>query len=228
MFDSLTAFTVASIFSLLSGGLFASVYRSLPEDLHSSARDWIVGTLALGVCLACFAAISTQPSSWVRLAGNTLWFFGVAFYWRSIRRYYKQPDNPMVFFAAGAGTMASATFLFVLPHLSTRVGIATLLGSLPMLGAAYTLIQQQRIQKTSSGWTLSALFLVSIALLIARGVYFQNNARASSMIESKSFALSMMPILISTLPVLGTMAFLLLCFERIRSEPERDKSEAEA
>jgi hypothetical protein len=123
--------------------------------------------------------------------------------------------------------MASAMFLYVLPHFSTRVGIVTLLGSLPMLGAAYTLIRQQRMKKSPSGWILSALFLMSITLLVARSFYyFHNGARPSSMIESKNFALAIAPILISTLPVLGTMAFLLLCFERLRPEPERDKSEA--
>jgi uncharacterized membrane protein HdeD (DUF308 family) len=215
MFDSLTAFSIASIFSLMSGALLGSVYRSLPEDVQPSARDWVIGTLMLAACLAFFAALGQNPASWIRLSGNVFWFFGIAFYWRAIRRHFKLHDNPMVFFAAGAATMASATFLLVLPHFSTRVALTTLLGCVPMIGAAYTLIKHRQDHNSVSGWVLVVLFLASTVLLIVRGLYFHNSAtQIGSMVQSKNFALSLAPILLSALPILGTTAFLLLCFER--------------
>lgn len=148
--------------------------------------------------------------------GNIFWFLGVALYWRSIRRFFAVRDNPLVFFAAGAGVMGSVFFLIVLPHFSTRIALVTLFGSLPLLGAAYTLWRHRGEPASPCGWVLIALFIGSIALLIVRtGFFLAGAARADAMVESKSFALSLAPVLLVSLPIVGTTAFVLLCLERV-------------
>ncbi len=215
MFDPLTAFSVAAVFALLSGCVFGFIYPVLPSELRRSARDWQIGTLMMAVCLAFYAAINIVESSWVRWGGNVLWFFATAFYWRSMRRYFNQPDNYMVFFAAGAGTFASIMFMVVLPNFEMRVAIATICGCVALAGAAFTLIEHRKTNPSKGGWVLATLFIASTLLLIARSLYYLKvDARDGVMIASKQFAISIAPVLLSALPIIGTIAFALMCIER--------------
>jgi hypothetical protein len=224
MFDPLTAFSVASAFALLTGGVFGFAYSALPAELHRSARDWQVGTLMMGAALVLFAAVNVFESGWARWCGNVLWFFATAFYWRSIRRYFNWPENHLVFFAAGAGAFASLLFMALLPNFAMRVAIATICGSIGLIGAAYTLFQNRKTDHSYVGWVMIVLFVSTTSLLVARSLYYLKvDARAGVMLGSKSFVISITPILLSALPVIGTTAFVLMCLERAGRQSHRSQ-----
>jgi hypothetical protein len=224
MFDPFTAFSVASAFALLTGGAFGFAFGALAPELRRSARDWQIGTLMMAGSLALFAAVNVFESGWVRFFGNVLWFFGTAFYWRSIRRYFDWPENHVVFFAAGAGAFASLLFMALLPNFAMRVAIATICGSIALIGATYTLFQNRKTNQSYSGWVLIVLFAATILLMLARSLYYLKvDARGGVMLGSKSFAVAIAPILLSALPVIGTTAFVLMCLERSGRQSHRSQ-----
>jgi hypothetical protein len=176
----------------------------------------------MAVCLAHFAAINVVDSGWVRWSGNVWWFFATALYWRAVRRFFNWPENHMVFFAAGAGAFASLLFMALLPNFAMRVAIATICGSIALIGASYTLFRNRKNHFPKSGWVLVGLFVVTTLLLVLRSLYYLNvDARGGVMLGSKSFVISIAPILLSALPVTGTIAFVLMCLERVSRQSLR-------
>lgn len=222
MLDPLSAFIFATLFSLLNGGVLGFMHRALTPDVQPSANDWRVGTLLVAGGAALFVGQAATNTNWVIPVANACWLFGLALYWRAVRRLFSLRDSIWIYAPAIAGTVGNAVFVFAMPSVANRVVVATVCWLVLIFGSALTLIRNRRQDRSISASVLTAIFIVLGVLMLLRGIYFLMAGNVViSIAQPLNWVNALTPLMIAVLPVIGTTAFVLLCFERIRRELQR-------
>lgn len=222
MLDPLSAFTFATLFSLLNGGVLGFMHRALTPDVQPSAADWRIGTLLVAGGAVLFVGQSATNANWVIPIANACWLFGLALYWRAVRRLFNLPDTIWVFAPAIAGTVGNAVFVFSIPNVANRVAVATVCWVVLIFGSALTLIRNRTRERSTSASVLTAIFIGLGILMLLRGIYFLFSGNVViSIAQPLNWVNALTPLLLAVLPVIGTTAFVLVCFERIRGELQR-------
>ncbi len=222
MLDPLTAAVLATIYSLLCGAVLGFMHDALPNDLQPSATDWRIGTLLLSCGGILFVAQSLPNVSWVIPISNGCWMFGLALYWRAVRRYFGERDSFWIFAPAVAGFTLITIFALVYPSLAWRLNVATLSWVTLLAGSAWTLMRNRGRENSVSRKVLSWIFITLAISLLARGIYYLTQSTHVPSISTPVNIVNILtPVLIGVLPIMGTTVFVLLCFERIRRVLQR-------
>lgn len=195
------------------------MHPALTDDIKPSASDWRVGTLLFAAACSLFAGNGMSGVSWLLPIANAFLFMGFALYWRSIRRYVHREDQRWIFVPAIFGTLALTWFTFASPNLPLRVAIATCVNTFYTAAMVNVLFRHLQRERSRAGAFLMVLLAVLTALVALRAVYYATvGADARSITTAGSLVAALSPLLIAALPIVGTTAFALLCFERIRND----------
>ena len=222
MLDPLSAFVFATLFSLLNGAVLGFIHPALTPDLRPCAADWRIGTLLAAGGAVLFIGQAATGAEWVVPIANGAWLLGLALYWRAVRRFFATADSWWIYLPVLLGTLGNAFFVFVLPNVAFRVGIATVCWVALISGAVGTLLHNRHRERTISLTVLTGIFALLAILMLARGAYYLLAGRVLvSIVQPLNWVNALTPLLIAVLPVIGTTAFVLLCFERIRAELHR-------
>lgn len=222
MLDPLSAFVFATLFSMLNGAVLGFIHPALTSDLQPSAADWRIGTLLVAGGATLFIGQAATNTDWVIPIANACWLLGLALYWRAVRRFFAIADSPWLFLPVLVGTLCNALFVFVVPSLAYRVGVATVCWVALLIGAVSTLLRNRHRDRTISASVLTGVFTLLALLMLARGAYYLLAGKVLvSIAQPLNWVNALTPLLIAVLPVIGTTAFVLLCFERIRAELHR-------
>ena len=214
-----TVFLVATLMILLNGGVLGLMHRTLAPDVQPSAFSWRVATL-LQACGCILQAVQAQlPPGFVLPLANACILFGMTGYLRALRQFYGLPDRWSILWPAAIGTLGVFWFAAVQPNLGIRIVFASLALAFVMFACVYTLQRYGERQPMTSQRVQAVIFLVIALLMVVRGVQtlFIPPSEASLLQTGNSVrALSL--VIMTTLPVIGTTAFLLMCSERIRRQ----------
>ena len=222
MLDPLSAFAFAILFSLLNGAVLGFIHGALTPELQPSSADWRIGTLLMAGGGALFVGQAATNSDFVVPIANACWLFGLALYWRAVRRFFGRSDSIWIFVPVVAGTAGNAFFVFVMPSVGHRVSVATVSWMVLMLGGAATLVRNRRQNRSISATVLSGIFVLLAIILLLRGLYYITRpAAVISIAQPLNWVNALTPLLLAVLPIVGTTTFVLLCFERIRAELQR-------
>ena len=222
MLDPLSAFAFAILFSLLNGAVLGFIHGALTPELQPSSADWRVGTLLMAGGGALFVGQAATNSDFIVPIANACWLFGLALYWRAVRRFFGLSDSIWIFAPVVAGTAGNAFFVFVMPSVGHRVSVATVSWMVLMLGGAATLVRNRRQNRSISATVLSGIFVLLAIILLLRGLYYVTRPGAViSIAQPLNWVNALTPLLLAVLPIVGTTTFVLLCFERIRAELQR-------
>jgi diguanylate cyclase (GGDEF)-like protein len=222
MLDPITVLLVATAFMLLNGAVLGFIHRALPHELRAAAADWRIGTLLIAAGALLGASRGIRAVDWIIPLTNAAVFWGFALYWRALRRYFDNADSRWVFALPAFGVLAITFFTFVVPHFSIRVAVATIVLAATCAAASATLLHAQREHRSVSGTVLVAILLLVTLLVLLRGVYYLINSSSNdTLLAPNSIAAAISPFILAMLPVMGTTAFVLLCFERIRRDLHR-------
>jgi diguanylate cyclase (GGDEF)-like protein len=217
--DAATAFVVATGFTLLNGAVLGFMHPALTDDIKPSAADWRIGTLFFAAACTLFAANGVTGVLWLLPIANACLFIGFALYWRSIRRYVRRADHPWIFAPAALGIVALTWYTLVSPNLPLRVAIATCLNAFYTIAMVSVLLRHLKQERSRAGAFLIVLLAVLTLLVVLRAVYYATlGAGLPSITTTGNLVAALSPLLIAALPIVGTTAFALLCFERIRSD----------
>ncbi len=219
--DPLTAYLVTTVFTLLNGAVLGFIHPALPKDLQPSSADWRVGTLLFAVSTMLFVAHGASQAAWLLPLANGALLFGVALYLRSGRRYVGRPDRVWVFLPALAGVAGLVFYTLVYPQFTSRVVISSFAVFAYVVANVYVLYNYRRAHHSISSAVLIGLMVVAALLLLARVIYFLRVDNVVDITQTGNMVNVLTPILIAAIPVVGTTAFALLCFERIRSDLHR-------
>lgn len=220
--DAVTAFIIATCFALLNGSVLGFVHASLTDDLKPSASDWRIGTLLIALSGVMFAANGIWGALWALPIANGLIFVGIALYLRSIHRYTGRRDSPWLFAPAILCIVALSWFTFGAPNLPVRVALSSLVNVAYTLAMIHALIVYRRRQPSiASAYLIGLLGAVVVIAVLRLAYYVTVGAEATSVTAAGSIVGALTPLVISAVPIVGTTAFALLCFERIRHDLHR-------
>jgi diguanylate cyclase (GGDEF)-like protein len=154
------------------------------------------------------------PGSFMVIAGNGCLMFGLALYWRSVRRFEAVPDSPWIFTPVVLGVMGIFWFAAITPNFSAPVLVATLAWIAPLIGAGWLLVKPRAEQRFISRSVLAAIMSLVMATMLLRAVYFLAHPYRAASILSDDLVSGTTPFLLCLLPVIGTTCFLMMCSER--------------
>lgn len=231
--DPRTALLVASLMSLLNGGVLGLMHRSLIFEVRRSAVDWRIGTLLFAgagmLMVAHEATLDPVPATpfGALMAGALLplaylmVFVGVCLYWRSIRRFCGESDLFWIFLPAvfGGGTIFVFTALSPSPEL--RGLVSSLLVALVLLASARTLHTSTRADVVLSRRVFTVLLYAIGGTLLLRSAYFVALLAAPDLAQHLAWAYPATVLVMLVLPVIGTTCFLLMTSERGRQALQR-------
>jgi diguanylate cyclase (GGDEF)-like protein len=219
--DPKTGFTVAVVMMLLNAGILGVMHRGLSADVQPSAEDWRLGTLLVASGTILLISQAWLPPDFVLPAANMCLFTGVSLYWRSVRRFQGLPDRIWVFVPVVVGTIGIAVFTLWMPSLRGRVVVTALTWLPPLLMSARLLWTDKYSERERSQRVLAVMFALVASFGVIRGAIFAVfEIPAKSILDSTSPVNFLTPVLMATLPVIGTTAFLFMCSERIRRQWE--------
>jgi diguanylate cyclase (GGDEF)-like protein len=219
LLEPLTAYLVTTAYVLLNGAVLGFMHRVLPTDLQPSAADWRVGTLLFAGSTILFVGYGATKVEWVLPIANALLLCGMALYLRSLRRYHGRTDSWWLFAPIPFDVALLAYFTLVDPNLGLRVVISSLFGLGYMVASIVLLMKHRRDNRSASSVVLIVLMSVAAILLALRMFYYVfASSEVTAITQAGNLVNALSPILIASLPIAGTTAFALLCFERIRRD----------
>ena len=222
MLDPLSAFIFVLLFSLMNGAVLGFIHRALTPDVQPSAADWRIGTLIVAGGAALFVGQAATHNDFLLPLANGYWLFGLALYWRAVRRFFGLVDSSWIYLPVIAGTAGNAFFVFVVPSVANSVAVASVCWIILILGSATTLIRNRNRHRSTSATVLCGIFIALAMLMLLRGLYFVSVGEVVvSIAQPINLVNAFTPLLIAVLPVIGTTVFVLLCFERIRAQLQR-------
>ena len=223
--DPVSVFVVVTLMMLLNGAILGFVHRDLPPEMRASADDWRISTLLIaGGCVVLAAQAYGSPALMLPIA-NGLLMFGLAGYWRALRRFDGRPAPRWLAVPPLLGTLGIYVFAAHVPNLVVRVVISAIVWIICLLGAAASLRAGATHERASSRRVLVTIFAVLSLFMAARGLYFVVAVDPhATVLDRGNLMNAVTPVLAAVMPVVGTTAYLHLCSERIRRQWERAAS----
>ncbi|MBL8937041.1 MAG: GGDEF domain-containing protein [Archangium sp.] len=223
--DPVTAFLFATVLMMLNGAVLGVMHRDLAPALRSPAFGWRVGTLLIAIgCLVL--ALQKWLPSWLALTiGNGLLLAGLVAYRNAIDLFDGHQASRLrwlgpVVLAAGIGW-----FTAVRDDFAIRVVLASIAWVTTLAGSARALWRGRQAEGASSRLVLMVLFVGLALVMVFRAGWFGLRAGPeTTVVDPGSWVNVLTPMLASTLPIIGTTAFLLMCSERLRRDWEHAAS----
>ncbi|MFT3807061.1 GGDEF domain-containing protein [Arenimonas sp.] len=214
-----TVFLVATLMILLNGGVLGLMHDTLAPDVQPSAFSWRVATLLQAAGCILQAVQAQLPAGFVLPLANACILLGMTGYLRALRQFYGLPDRWSILWPAVIGTFGVFWFAAIHPNLGARILFASLALASVMFACVYTLQRYGERQPMTSQRVQSAIFMVIALLMVVRAVQtlFIPPAEAS-LLQTGNSIRALALVVMTTLPVIGTTAFLLMCSERIRRQ----------
>lgn len=214
-----TVFLVATLMILLNGAVLGFMHNTLAPDVQPSAFSWRVATLLQAAGCILQAVQAQLPPGFVLPLANACILLGMTGYLRALRQFYGLPDRWSILWPAVIGTFGVFWFAAVQPNLGVRILFASLALASVMFASVYTLQRYGERQPMTSQRVQSIIFLVIGLLMVVRAVQtlFIPPSEAS-LLQTGNSLRALALVIMTTLPVIGTTAFLLMCSERIRRQ----------
>lgn len=219
--DFRTGLVVTILMMLLNGGVLGLMHKGFSADVQNSASDWRIGTLLFAAGCVLLAVQDLLPSAFVLPLANTSVLASVSLYWRSTRRFMGREDTVWIYAPAIVASVGVLWFVLVVPNDTIRLYIATSALVICFWAAAYTLQCDADDMELRSKRVLSWIFVFVGFLFFLRGIAFVLSPnRSTSMLDTNGIFSFLAPMVITSLPVIGTTVFLVMCSGRIRKQWE--------
>lgn len=214
-----TVFLVATLMILLNGGVLGLMHRTLAPDVQPSAFSWRVATLLHAAGCLLQAVQAQLPAGFVLPLANACTLLGMTGYWRALRQFYGLPDRWAILWPTLIGTAGVFWFVVAHPDLGARILFASMALAFVMFACVYTLQRHGEREPMTSQRVQSLVFLVIALLMVLRAIQtlFVPPTEAS-LLQTGNSVRALALVIMTTLPVIGTTAFLLMCSERIRRQ----------
>ena len=211
--------------TLLNGGVLGLVHRGLLPAMRPSAKDWRMGSLVMAAGIVLLVAQAELQQAIVQPVAQGCVFLALTLYWRSLRRLYGSVDRLWLFAPALLCIGGIHYFTSVIPSFEGRAMVSAVGWGVLTFAAAWTLHRGARSDPSISRKVLAGIFWVIALFSGVRLFYFMFWPNPADAIRDPENWMSVLPSMATAVvPVIGTTAFLLLCFERMRRRWEEAAS----
>ncbi len=223
--DPRSLLIAAALFMLLNGGVLGLMHRSLSPDVRPAAVAWRIGTLLMAGGSILLAVQDMLPGEFIFPVANGIYLLGAALYWRSMRRLAGLPSHPLTWVPAILAIAGVYWASAIVPTHIGRVFFACAGLAVYFFAAAWTLHYRynsgaQPAVEVSRA-VLTGIFVIVGGFVTFRGVYFLFlTGPTPDLLTSGAWITLSTTLLVTSLPVIGTTAFLVMCSERLRRQWE--------
>lgn len=214
--DPRTALLMASLMSLLNGGVLGLMHHSLTREVRRSAVDWRIGTLLFAGGGILMALRDQFVESFILPIAYGLGFVGATLYWRGNRSFCGVPSRHWMFVPAVLGIFAVYVLSTWWPQAGIRIAIASTVFSGLMLAGGHALRISRRIDVVLSRRVLIGVLYGVGGMMLLRAAFFVMTVTNPELSGHIGWVDAATSVLLPILPVVGTTAFLLMCLERSR------------
>lgn len=212
---------MASLMSLLNGGVLGLMHRSLTREVRPSAVDWRIGTLLFACSGILMAMRDRFAEGFILPIAYGLAFVGATLYWRANRSFCGASSRHWMFLPAILGIVAVHALSTWWPEAGIRIAIASIVFSALMLSAGHALRISQRIDVVLSRRVLIGVLYGVGGMMLLRALFFVMTVASPGLSGHIVWVDAATSVLLPILPVVGTTAFLLMCLERSRLALQR-------
>ena len=219
-FDIRTAMLLGSALTFVIGAMMLAVSVNQPIVERSIMRWWVLGAISYALGFALLGLREWIWIGWSAVLGNGLVSIGLACFAISMRRFFGMPEWRRRLFALVPAILATtALFMFAIPDDRLRQGLVLLQYAVVFAVCVQTLYRNDQ-PPSLSRHMVGLIFTACMCLMLAHSlsVLFLK-AQVQSIFEATPLTISVF-VVGSLLPVLGTIAFLLMCAERSQRELE--------
>jgi diguanylate cyclase (GGDEF)-like protein len=221
-FDIRTAILIGALLTFLIGTMMYAVSSTQPDAYRGTMRWWVVGALSYALGFVLTGMRDWIWIGWSAVLGNGLIAVGMACFAIALRRFFGLPEwrKRLLLIVPPLAMVVSTVLVFVVPADDIRLGlISMLLASLA--GVCVQSIYGHALPRTLSQHIIGFYFLLGLATLMARSVAtLLLRLPQHGIFEVTPLTLSVY-VVGGLMPVVGTIAFLLMCTERSQREIER-------
>ncbi|WP_017522834.1 sensor histidine kinase [Pusillimonas noertemannii] len=222
--DTRTILLAAALTVLANGGVLVLIQYLLPAAERGPAKAWQLGTVLIAAGCVAFSFKAALPQALELTAPNALIMSGLAAYWYAVGLLCRQSLGlatllgPVII-----ATAAVYVFHIPFPDAWMRILFVALAWMLFMFGSATTLHRHVAADTPGSQRALAWLFY-AVGLCTALRLFYYSQVDLSAgfdATDNRHWVTRATPLLALALPVLGSTAFILLCYERIRTRARR-------
>lgn len=221
VFDIRTAILLGASLTLLIGAMLQAVSHGQPAEHRALMRWWVYGAVAYAVGYALTGFREWIWIGWSAVLANTLITLGLGCFAIALRRFSGLPERGRWLMTLGLlSLLVSVAFAFVWPDERLRLGLTTLIFALVALAcvrAIYRRGHQPTLSEHVAGFYLFAgLLMLSGRVVAILGL----GLPLRSIFEPTPLSIAAY-VFSGLLPVVSTIAFLLMCTERSQRDLER-------
>ncbi len=223
--DPRSLLIATALFMLLNGGVLGLMHQSLSPDVRPAAVSWRIGTLLMAGGGLLLAVQDMLPGEFIFPVANGTCLLGAALYWRSMRRLAGLPGHRLTWVPALLAIAGVYWASAMVPSHPMRVFFACAGLAVYFFSAAWTLHYRYQSGVPSvvetSRTVLTGIFVVVAGFVTFRGIYFLLLSGPTPDLLTAGASITLLTtLLVTSLPVIGTTAFLVMCSERLRHQWE--------
>ncbi len=215
--DPLTAYLVVTLLTVVNGVVLGFIKPVLPLDLRPSASDWRIATFLMAASTLLFVAHAATKQDWLLPVANACIMAYGALTLRALRRFAKLDSPQWLYVPAIISVLLHAYYTLVEPNLFVRLTTGLVATTLYVAASVHCLLRCRRTDGSISSIVLAVLMALCVLFLLVRWLYFAvAGGDIEAITQSGQLVNVLTPMLIISIPIVGTTAFALLCFERAR------------
>ncbi len=218
--DPFTALVLGTFLILVIGAFVGFVHETLPASVQPAAQSWRIANLILAAGVVILGVSKFLPESFAVVLSNALLLFGMAGFMHALKQFYQQPANYVqLYLPCLLILIALYWFTAIEPNFQFRVFLASIGAVYLFCLGVWTLLQGNRRAPTVASWILTVAIAITAIICLVRAVVFGLSlVRANNMLDSSHWANALSAIAMVCAPIIFTVAFLLMCVERIANQ----------
>jgi diguanylate cyclase (GGDEF)-like protein len=219
-FDIRTAVLLGAALALLIGTMMLAVSATQPDAHRGTMRWWVAGAFAYAFGFALTGLRDWIWIGWSAVLANGLIAAGLACFGIALRRFFGLPEwRQRLLSLAPVAMLATTLFLFAWPMEAVRQGLISLLLAIASAVCVQSIYGYRQVRALSQH-ILGFYFIVGMSMLMVRSATLLFSSAPMEGIFQFSLLTAGVYVGGVLLPVVGTIAFLLMCAERSQRELE--------
>jgi diguanylate cyclase (GGDEF)-like protein len=218
--DPFTALALGAFLILVIGAFVGFVHATLPASVQPAAKVWRIANLILAAGVVILAVSKFLPETMAVVLSNALLLIGMAGFMHALKLFYQQPTNYLqLYLPSLLIPIALYWFTAIDANFQIRVFLASSGGVYLFCLGLWTLVQGNKRAPTLASRILIGAIATTASLFLLRAVVFGLSlVRANHILDSSHWANALSAIAMVCAPVIFTIAFLLMCVERIANQ----------
>lgn len=217
--DPGTSLILGTFLMLAIGAFLGFMHKHLPVSVQPAAMVWRIANLLMACGMIMIAATPLAPVGFIVPFSNALLLVGIAGFVHALRLFYRREFKVWLFVPCVVVPPVLYWFTVPVPNFPWRILIMSAATTLLFGAGIVTLHRARKKTVSAASLILMSIFGIIVVIVAVRGIAFGANiVGVGSMLDASHWANGASAVAIVLTPIVSTVAFLLMCTERITQQ----------